>query len=50
MEGMREEWDSRDEWKQGRVIVKKKVRDGRVEEEDKTKKRKIWSTREKGGG
>ena len=31
----------------GKSNSKKKVSDGRVEEEDQTKKKKIWSTREK---
>ena len=31
----------------GKSNSKKKMRDGRVEEEDQTKKRKIWGTREK---
>lgn len=31
----------------GKSNSKKKVRDGKVEEEDQTKKRKIWSRREK---
>lgn len=31
----------------GKSNSKNKVRDGRVEEEDQTKERKIWSTREK---